>query len=252
MNETTRLITAAGGNGTAIKVLDQPLTRSEYATRGKILGEEMEHYGAEQAGFLIPSHHHFEMAGGEFCGNASRAAAVLFSEIETQPKVAFTVSGFKGTVNSIVTKKSHGLYDVQCEFPGLPTNVQQTTLDNGQQASVVDLGGIVHVVIEGGFPREAQAYQEAHRDMMERFNLKDREAVGVIWFTRDQGGVTIHPVVWVKAVDTFFYEESCGSGTIATSRVTGVSDIVQPTGKMIQAEITNNKVILKSEMEVVR
>lgn len=249
---TTTLITAAGGNGTAIEILDKPLTRDEYVTRGKVLGEEMERDGAEQAGFLIPSHLHFEMAGGEFCGNASRAAATLFSETENKSNVDFTVSGFDGTVSAIVTKRSDSLYDVRCVFPGMPTEAQQVVLDNGQSASIVDLGGIVHVVINGSFPSESSAYQEAHREITERFDLSGHEAVGVIWFEESREGIAIHPVVWVKAVDTFFYETSCGSGTIAASRVTGASNIIQPTGKIIRAEIAPDRVILESEMEVVR
>lgn len=252
MNEQVSLITAAGGNGTAIQTLNELLTRDEYATRGKVLGEEMARYGAEQVGFLIPNYSHFEMAGGEFCGNASRAAALLLSETEGQPKVTFTVSGFEGTVNATVAKQSDELYDVRCEFPNMPTEVQQVTLDSGQQASIVDLGGIVHIIIDGEFPNEPNAYQTAHREITERFNLGEREAVGVIWFEKDQESVTIHPVVWVKAVGTFFYEESCGSGTIATSRVTGVTNIIQPTGRAIKAEITPGNVALESGMEVVR
>ena len=249
----TTLITAAGGNGTAIEILDNAISRDEYIVRGKALGDDMEKDGAEQAGFLISSQMHFEMAGGEFCGNASRAAAALFSEAEGRSEVAFTVSGFEGTVNSTVAKKSDTLYNVRCEFPGMPTDVREVALDDGREASIVDLGGIVHVVIDGGFPSEASAYQDAHRAIMNQFNLSGREAVGVVWFDRlNEGGVSIHPVVWVKAVDTFFYETSCGSGTIATSRVTGMTDIIQPTGKAIKAEITPDRVILESEMEVVR
>lgn len=250
--QTTSLVTAAGGNGTAIQIINQPLTREEYASRGKALGEEMERFGAEQAGFLIPSHSHFEMAGGEFCGNASRAAAVLLSEIEERSEIAFTVSGFAGTVNATVAKQSDILYDVRCEFPGLPTEVEPVTLASNHPADIVDLGGIVHVVIQGEFPGEATLYQAAHREIMEHFGLEEREAVGVIWFNKNRDGITMHPVVWVKAVDTFFYEESCGSGTIATSRVTGEASIIQPTGKMIRAEITEEGVALESEMEVTR
>jgi diaminopimelate epimerase len=252
MNGNVSLVTAAGGNGTAIQTLEQPLDRSQYAQRGRVLGEEMERYGAEQAGFLIASTSRFEMAGGEFCGNASRAAAVLFSNIAHRSKVSFTVSGFEGVVSAVVQKHSDVLYDVRCEFPGMPTEVQHVVLANGQKADIVDLGGIVHVVIEGEFPEAPEAYEEAHRSITQQFNLGDREAVGVVWFQRDQNGVQIHPVVWVKAVDTFFYEESCGSGTIAVAKVTGESQITQPTGKGIRAEITEGLVVLASEMEVVR
>ena len=91
---TTAVITAANGNGTAIEVITSPLTRTEYVSRGRILGENTERLGAEQAGFLVlsQSQSHFEMAGGEFCGNASRAAAVLFSKLRGADNVEFTVA----------------------------------------------------------------------------------------------------------------------------------------------------------------
>ncbi|MDO8576267.1 MAG: hypothetical protein Q7R90_03040, partial [bacterium] len=71
------VVTAAGGNGTAIKVLDTPLSRTEYAEQGNALGHSMEGFGAEQTAFLVLSENHLEMGGGEFCGNASRSAAVI-------------------------------------------------------------------------------------------------------------------------------------------------------------------------------
>lgn len=246
------LVTAAGGNGTAIRVLQHPLTRAQYERDGKVLGDSMEQDGAEQAGFLILSDRHFEMAGGEFCGNATRSAALLFSEHFGQNDLSFTVSGFAGTVHATVAKKDTKFYDVRCEFPGMPTDVKRVTLDNGQQADIVDLGGIVHVVIEGVFPSDPSAYKAAHRDIMAQFGLDKRDAVGVVWFERSGDAIMMHPVVWVRAIDTFFYEESCGSGTIAVGRVTGVQSIVQPTGKSITAIISDDAVVLQSEMEVVR
>ena len=104
------VITAAGGNGTAIEIIDDPLNRIEYSSRGQLLGERMEKLGAEQAGFLVLSQGHFEMAGGEFCGNASRAAAILFSELRNARDVNFTASGFKGTVRATVDKQMDGKY----------------------------------------------------------------------------------------------------------------------------------------------
>lgn len=253
MSDQIKLITAAGGNGTAIEVIDQPLSRVEYTARGRALGESLETAGAEQAGFLVLSQGHFEMAGGEFCGNATRAAAVLLSEVtEGQERFDFTVSGFDGIVRATVAQRSPRLYRVRCEFPGMPTRAQAVTLANGQPASVVDLGGIVHVVIEGAFPKDPTDYELAHAQITARFGLGDRDAVGVIWCQREKDIVCINPVVWVRAVDTFFYETSCGSGTIATGLITGAPSVIQPTGKPIQVEVTDGFVALASEMEVVR
>ncbi len=247
---STHLITAAGGNGTAIEVLDVALSRQEYASRGQQLGKDMEGFGAEQAGFLIPSDMHFEMAGGEFCGNAARSAAVLLHNDLGVRSFEFTVSGFSGNVIADVIKSEDGTYNVTCTFPGLPTDLKPVTLPSGAEASVVDLGGIVHVVIEGAFPKERADYEREHREIVEALGLTGRDAVGVIWYEHSNGSVLMHPVVWVRTVDTFFYEESCGSGTIAVGKVTGFIKIYQPSGKSIEATIGRDAVTLQSEMEV--
>lgn len=250
MKNSYFVITAAGGNGTAIEVIDQSLLRSEYAVRGKKLGKKAEPLGAEQAGFLISAERHFEMAGGEFCGNASRSVAILLSMIEKSEKVSFTVSGFSGQVGAEVKSLGDNRFDVTCRFPGLPTTSRKVVLQDNTPTTIVDLGGIVHVVIEGSLP-EADEYRKQHREIARYLGLSEKDAVGVIWITRQKNAVLIHPVVWVRDVDTFFYEQSCGSGSIAASKVTGLSNITQPTGQTISVIIDPDEVILRSFMEVI-
>ncbi len=253
MLNKTYVITAAGGNGTAIRILDKPLSRAEYAEQGKQLGQEMEKFGAEQAGFLIDSISipHFEMAGGEFCGNAARSVAILISRIQERQSVSFTMSGFAGVVRAFVRELSSSDYFVECVFPELPTKTEKIDLEDGKQATIVDLGGIVHVVIEGDFPENPEEYKAKHRNFVHDLSLGNRDAVGVIWFKMAGNSVRMHPVVWVKEIDTFFYEKACGSGTIAVAKVTGINIVIQPTGQTIEALIGKNSVTLRSEMEVV-
>lgn len=252
METVRKLVTAAGGNGTAIEIIDEPLSRSDYESRGKVLECDFESQGAEQAGFLVLSENHFEMAGGEFCGNATRSAAVLLHQVHGQDEMSFTVSGFNGTVTASVKSLTDATFYVEAAFPGMQAETQQVVLEDGSPASIVDLGGIVHVVIEGDFPADPEQYGSAHRNIVAQFNLGDRDAVGVVWCQRSAGAITMHPVVWVRAVDTFYYETSCGSGTIAVGRVTGVPSIVQPSGMTISADINEDGIVLKSEMEVAR
>ena len=250
MKMRTYIITAAGGNGTAIKVLKRGLTRERYIKRGKMLGARLESYGAEQVGFLISSESRFEMAGGEFCGNAARSAAILLSQV-TGPHVSFEMSGYDGTVQAQVLPCAGSRYLVRCVFPGLPLERRDTRLQNGQSVSVVDLGGIVHVVVDGPFPSERTLYEKEQRSIVSELGLGGRGAVGVLWVMRQENSVCMCPVVWVKEVDTFFFEQSCGSGTIAVGLVTGAQSVIQPTGQKIEVEIGNNNCTLRSEMEVV-
>ena len=253
MTDQIRLITAAGGNGTAIKIIKRPLTREEYEVQGRVLGERLELAGAEQAGFLVLNQNHFEMAGGEFCGNATRSAAVLLSQTGTQQEnLSFTVSGFSGKVHATVEQRSSSRFFVHCEFPGLSVNARSVILADGNPATIVDLGGIVHVVVEADFPKDPADYEQAHASIMSQFGLASRAAVGVIWCRQTESEVHIDPVVWVRAVNTFFYETSCGSGTIAAGYVTGATSVVQLTGQSIQVGFTSNGITLASEMEVVQ
>jgi len=244
------VITAAGGNGTAIRVLTHALSRKEYAREGEQLGRNFEKFGAEQAGFLVISDDHFEMGGGEFCGNAARSAAILFSEIKGDSHVSFTISGFDGEVQAVVEKKDDKHYFVECVFRGMPTESKNVVLSNGQRVTVVDLGGIVHVVIEASFNPDRKVYEAAHREITRELGFENRSAVGVVWIERNRDSVIMKPVVWVKEVNTFFFESSCGSGTIAVGKVTGAESVVQPTGQIIHVKIEDGRVILRSEMEV--
>lgn len=251
MKEKIFVITAAGGNGTVIQVLNKPLTRQEYSLLGNQLLNKAKSFGAEQAGFLLLNSRHLEMAGGEFCGNAARSGAIVFSEIIGGQRVTFTISGYKGEVKGRVKKLKENFYFVECKFPHLPVSLKEAYLFNKEKVNIVDLGGIVHVVLESPFPAEEELYKKIHKKIIKELSLQEKSAVGVIWIKRLNKEVKMHPVVWVKKVDTFFYEHSCGSGTIAVAKVTQLPSVIQPTGKKIIAEITPKEVILKSEMEVV-
>lgn len=245
------LIIAAGGNGTVIETIDQPLSRRSYEFRGKALVDNFEPHNAEQAGFLIINDNHFEMAGGEFCGNATRSAAVLLYLEYGEDAILFTVSGFNGVVNASVRSLARTKFFVETTFPEMQTRVEKITLEDNSAASTVDLGGIVHIVIEGKFPTNPDEYSARHRRIVDQLGLNERDAVGVIWYEKLGNTIEMHPVVWVRAINSFFYESSCGSGAIAVGKVTGGPSVIQPSGMAISVNITSNSVVLGSEMEVI-
>lgn len=247
-NASLYIIAAAGGNPTAIRVL--PCTESPdwYAEQGGNLMNETASLGVEQAGFLIPGESRFEMSGGEFCGNAARAAAMLFSRFTGAEEGVFQMSGYTGNVRSFVRWESDTVANVTCTFDRLPVEVRREQNTDGE-LQIVDLGGIVHIVIEGVLPSD---YEAQHRALTHRFRLSDRGAVGVCWVERSTDRVTLHPVVWVRAIDSFFYETSCGSGSIAAAVVTGAKMITQPSGEAIEVRREGTQVALQSRMEVIR
>ena len=247
LKENVFVINAAGGNPTAIRIVENAHDRRWYEINGHTLMIDNATYGVEQAGFLIPSLLHFEMSGGEFCGNAARAAAMLLSRMTHQSSVDFTMSGYAGRVKAEVKDIDEKKADVTCWFPNLAREAQNVKILNDQDAKLVDLGGIVHVLICGAMPSN---YEETHRRITAELNLTEREAVGVIWVTQRPNGLRIDPVVWVRAINTFFYETACGSGSIATGLATGINQIEQPSGQTIDVERDGNTVRLHSVMEV--
>jgi len=139
-------------------------------------------------------------------------------------------------------------YQVVCTFEGMSVESKSITANN-QPAHLVDLGGIVHVIIEGKMPEN---YEEIHRQITSELKLTERDAVGVCWISRSPDSIEMHPVVWVKGINSFFYETSCGSGTIAVGKTTNGSSIIQPSGQSIQVEFTDSAVVLESDMAITK
>lgn len=249
MNDTSfhYIIAAAGGNPTVIRILNRIQSSDWYAEQGANLMKATAALGVEQAGFLIPEERRFEMSGGEFCGNAARSAALLFSRFSGDESGAFQMSGYEGDVRFLVRWESETAAIVTCDFDRLPIDVSCERMSNGN-IQIVDLGGIVHIVIEGAIPSD---YEAQHRALTRRFGLSNRGAVGVCWVERAGDRITLHPVVWVKAIDSFFYETSCGSGSIAAAVVTGANKITQPSGEAIEVKREGTTISLQSRMEVI-
>ncbi len=247
-NHNTSVIYAAGGNPTGIIHFDDDSHRSKYAEIAK--AEMAKNDKLEQFGF-VEGTNHFQMSGGEFCGNGARAAALFIYQLTGKSSGSFTMSGYSGTVRYNVGRDSL----VRCEFPNFKVKVSDVNVLN-VTAKLIDMGGIVHVVLPESvkFVNDKQVYQQIHRDIVEQLGLSDREAVGVVWQEKMGSGIKIHPVVWVKGISSFFYETSCGSGTLA-SLIAGSdshNNIYQPSGYSIYAEKKgNDTLILESDMSVV-
>lgn len=249
--DTISLITSAGGNGTAIQLIDRPWERYEYEAAGKALVSSLEVYGAEQAGFLIADISHFEMAGGEFCGNATCAAALILSKLSNQPIVNFSVSGMNVTVSSQINELSIGAYRVISKFANIDYMLSKGCLSDGGLVDIVDFGGIVHIIIRAAFPASADERRRVHESVIKEFGFAAKDAVGVIWFNQIEKIVAINPVVWVKSVNSFCYESSCGSGSIAVALITNRRVIRQPTGETIKVGVDNNQISLETMMKFV-
>lgn len=107
--EVTYKILNPGGNQTAL-VLGNEYTKEErQQINASILNENPE---VEQVGFLATTEKRLEMAGGEFCVNATRCA--IWQYLAGQPgEIELEVSGFSGKIQGGITPEKEVYAEMQ-------------------------------------------------------------------------------------------------------------------------------------------
>ncbi|MEG0812960.1 MAG: hypothetical protein RSE05_01920 [Clostridium sp.] len=194
------------GNRTAFVEGDVP--PEQYAAVGAALLKETD-LRAEQGGFVCPPLSsgigRLEMMGGEFCGNAARSFG-LWMGLRTGKKagdiVPIEISGSHSVLN--VTLEEHG------SWISMPLPQKIITIEvGGSHYPAVVLEGITHVILEHIEPSE----ELAHAVIAEATKQTDSDAAGAIFIDGDR----MTPAVWVRAAGSFFWESSCGSGTLAAT-----------------------------------
>lgn len=205
-NISIRVVNPAGN--ITIFVLDR-FERSQYQ---KIATQLLEHkeFNAEQVGFVLDENT-MEMCGLEFCGNASRAFALLSARAKGMEGTGSAVVNVSGVDYPLTVEINTATNYTKVKMP-MPVSV--STLSNTgiplvENSVLVDLGGIVHLVLYDKEPS------------MENFKIAKNfaesiipaPAAGVMFYDTKSGFLT--PVVYVKDVDSTYFEGSCGSGSTA-------------------------------------
>ena len=86
---------------------------------------------------------------------------------------------------------------------------------------------------------------------MKKIKTKEN-AIGIILLEKLNYKIKINPIVWVKTVDTLYYETACGSGSLATAIYTSyiekenTFEIIQPSNYSIFVELNIEKEIIKN------
>lgn len=157
----------------------------------------------EQIGFVSYRNNapFLEMMGGELCINALIALA--------------SASGSKGTIGTNVVNKpisyqSSDITKITLELP-------YRKLKN-----IVLFDGIGYKITSQSIPVTKKLVSQ----LCVKFNLP---AFGIVLVKKNQ----ITPYVYVRDTDSLFNETACGSGSIATNIVLGVTNVIQPTTKAI-------------------
>ena len=190
----------ANGNSTAL-VFDCPLDERA-KTSNQLLAD------VEQVGFVENDlgATRLVMMGGELCINASIAAASLL-----KTGLTMSTSGLQSLVHTINQNDSTEI---------------SIALPYKREGNIIVFEGIGFVCENATEKSSIQPTKEMLRAYCGQYSVG---AFGLIQYQDN----TIKPYVYVKDVDSLVAETACGSGSIATSIVTGYEDIIQPTGESI-------------------
>lgn len=230
-----------GGNKTAL------VHGIDYSSKQKsiINNSIMEKFpDVEQVGFISDKETRLEMAGGEFCLNASRCAIYEYSKNGNVVKLK--VSGMDKTIIG----KTIGKNEVELMID--ISKDRNKLMKRQDKYWSINIDGILIVVVNDAKEYinklkqdESKAKQEIKQLMMEEFNTKEK-AIGMMFLENEPNGIKINPVVWVKDIDTTFYETACGSGSLGTAiynyYINGEDsiNIIQPSGYRINIRLNTS------------
>lgn len=252
--ELTITMADPAGNRTAF--VEGNVPREYYAAIGAALLREPD-LKAEQAGFYTPPEDgatgRLEMMGGEFCGNAARSFGMWLGR-RTGKKAGDTVpieiSGSSSTLEVLLEEGGASVSMplpqsiIEVSVPEIPGQGKPSPEGSGfVHYPAVVLEGITHVILEHVPPSEALARSV----VKEAVRKTEVEAAGAIFLDEDH----MTPFVWVQATDSFVWESSCGSGTLAAATWLGRNmkvgtysrKLVQPGG-VLEASVTQENGVI--------
>lgn len=210
MKKEISIIVANPAGNITIFVLDK-FDRSQYqAVASQLLKHE--EFNAEQVAFVLNANT-MEMCGLEFCGNASRSFALLCAKakgIEGTGSVVVNVSGVDNPL-AVEINTANNYTKIKMPMPLSVTSLSDTGNSLVENSVLVDFGGIVHLIV---YDKEST---------LENFNtiksfvdeIAPAPATGVMFYDTKTGFLT--PIVYVKDVDSTYFEGSCGSGSTAVA-----------------------------------
>ncbi|NLD11439.1 hypothetical protein [Aminicella lysinilytica] len=172
----------------------------------------IEKFHAEQVAF-VKSADSMEMCGLEFCGNASRSFALMAAEardITGKASIVVNVSGSEKPLTVEIDSESN-YTKIRMPLPVSAVKAVEWSILPAGGGILVDLGGIMHLVLQG-----TEATKENFDRIKDVVNGEyDPPAMGVMFY--DSAKEYLTPVVYVKDVDTTYFEGSCASGSTAVA-----------------------------------
>ena len=211
-------IVIADPSGNITIMVTTPVHRKDYKELSQKL-LSIKSLDAEQVAFILPEnptapYPEMEMGGLEFCGNASRAFALHYARSQADPPKELKIK-VSGCPHPLQTRLNPETGFVEIDMP-VPTTFHTFTdreLSLNKGGCLVSIDGISHLILEDIAPMESTF--ERLRDLMYEIYDPDMPAFGVMFC--DTANDLMTPVVYVRDVDSTYFEGSCASGTVAAS-----------------------------------
>lgn len=214
---------------------------------------DYEYVNAEQVGFIVAPQKkasllRLEMSGGEFCGNAVLGAAAYchYKGLTVKDSFQLETSGVESSLGCFVEAKSSHLFEAKAEMPqALSIQDMAVTLKHKRV-----LGRVVHMNGISHFLTDCWLDDDEFNLVMNKISKKiDNKAMGIIPYRRiEDHTLEIKPFVYVEETGARFFEQACGSGSLALglylSKQTNERTLsVNQPGGLIEVEIGDKNYI---------
>ena len=248
-----------GGNDTAL-VPNQNYDAGEKKLINDLIMKKFPNI--EQVGFIDLTDKYrpnLQMAGGEFCGNATRSTAWL-SLSGQSGEINVQVSGISCRLKAGVNKQGYAWV----EMP-VPDDINLKTID---KYTLVPLDGITQVISKETYDlTSSDDIKKRGMAILGRLNLVDNPqipAAGVMFIDQSKDEIVAKPVVWVRDIQTCFYETACVSGTAAVGlylakqggQKQATYSVLQPSGMsiIVTVDLTGKKpaVIISGPIKIIQ
>ncbi len=216
-------ITVANPAGNKTIFVHDKVKRADYAKVAEQL-LAMEKYEAEQVAFILEvpecgrAEGRMEMCGLEFCGNATRTFGLMLAKemgIKGEGKVYVDVSGVDEILTVEVNTETNYTRVTMPAYIDMKRFDLSGIFDFNMNVKAVDFGGILHLIVPD-LPANEDNFRRIRRFIYKQLNPP---ALGAMFCDVKTGA--LDPVVYVKDVDSTYFEGSCASGTAACAIALG-------------------------------
>jgi len=181
----------------------------------------------EQVGFLDPYDAktdcaRFRMMGEELSVNGLVAGAGLLMKRQKQTSIMLRSS----IMNNLITATLNNDF-VNLQFP---RSIVRSEINN-----TITFKGLTFLLLPS---LPSTSIVSLTQKQLLRKLAADNPASGLIYYQ----GSRIAPLLYVRATNSYVWEQSCGSGSIAYALYSGRKRIKQPSGEHVSTAITNSNI----------